>query len=139
MQCTVPATPSATPTRTPLAVSPRSLTAAFAHIPAPRRARRVPDAVPTILALAVATTLSNHLSVLASAERGARQSPAPLRTLGFANGRTPCPSTLQRLFSTLDGHALAAALSAHRARRTLIVCWHQRMSTAWRGCDEPPS
>jgi predicted transposase YbfD/YdcC len=69
--------------------------------------------------LAVAAILSNHLSVLAIAEWGARQSPALLRTLGFTEGRegrTPCQSTLQRLFSKLDGHALSAALSAHFAR-----------------------
>jgi predicted transposase YbfD/YdcC len=115
MQCTVPPPPSATPARTPLAVAPRSLTAAFAHIPDPRRARSVTYALPAILALAVAAILSNHLSVLAIAAWGARQSPDLLRTLGFADGRTPCQSTLQRLFSQLDGHALSAALSAHFA------------------------
>jgi predicted transposase YbfD/YdcC len=98
-----------------LAVSPRSLTAAFAHIPDPRRARSVTYALPAILALAVAAILSNHLSVLAIAEWGARQSPDLLRTLGFADGRTPCQSTLQRLFSKLDGHALSAALGAYFA------------------------
>jgi predicted transposase YbfD/YdcC len=115
MQCTVPTPPSATPARTPLAVSPRSLLAAFAHIPDPRRARSVTYALPALLALAVAAILSNHLSVLAIAEWGARQAPDLLRTLGFADGRTPCQSTLQRLFSKLDGHALGAALSAHFA------------------------
>ena len=115
MQCTVPTPPSATPPRTPLAVSPRNLRAAFAHIPDPRRARSVTYALPALLALAVAAILSNHLSVLARAEWGARQSPDLLRTLGFADGRTPCQSTLQRLFSKLDGQALAAALSAHFA------------------------
>src|SRR5205807_2682485 len=30
-------------------------------------------------------------------------------------GRTPCQSTLQRLFSKLEGHALSAALGAHFA------------------------
>jgi predicted transposase YbfD/YdcC len=115
MQCTVPPPPSAMPARPPLAVSPRSLLTAFAHIPDPRRARSVTYALPALLALAVAAILSNHLSVLAIAEWGARQSPDLLRTLGFADGRTPCQSTLQRLFSKLDGHALAAALGAHFA------------------------
>src|SRR5437763_1092828 len=115
MQCTVPPTPSATPARPPVAVAPRSLLAAFAHLPDPRRARSVTYALPAILALAVAAILSNHLSVLAIAEWGARQSPELLRTLGFPDGCTPCQSTLQRLFSKLDGHALSAALSAHFA------------------------
>jgi predicted transposase YbfD/YdcC len=60
-------------------------------------------------------------SVLAIAEWGARQSPDLLRTLGFADGRTPCQSTLQRLFSKLDGHALAAALGAHFAPAVVPV------------------
>src|ERR671934_2592525 len=120
MQCTVPPPPSATPARSPLAVSPRSLTAAFAHIPDPRRARSVTYALPAILALAVAAILSNPLSVLAIAEWGARQSPDLLRTLGFPAGRAPCESTLQRLFSKLDGHALAA-LEAHFAPAVVPV------------------
>ena len=121
MQCTVPPPPSATPARSPLAVSPRSLTAAFAHLPDPRRARSVTYALPAILALAVAAILSNHLSVLAIAEWGARQSPDLLRTLGFVDGRMPCQSTLQRLFSKLDGHALAAALGAYFAPAVVPV------------------
>src|SRR5437764_9451794 len=121
MQCTVPPPPSATPARPPLAVSPRSLVAAFAHVPDPRRVRSVTYALPALLALAVAAILSNHLSVLAIAEWGARQSPDLLRTLGFADGRTPCQSTLQRLVSKLDGHALAAALSAHFAPAVVPV------------------
>lgn len=42
-----------------------------------------------------------------------RWAPALLRALGFADGRRPCPSTVQRLFATLDGQARAEALSAH--------------------------
>jgi predicted transposase YbfD/YdcC len=104
-----------------LAVSPRSLLAAFAPLPDPRRARSVTYALPALLALAVAAILSNHLSVLAIAEWGARQSPDLLRTLGFPTGRTPCQSTLQRLFSKLDGHALAAALGAYFAPAVVPV------------------
>jgi predicted transposase YbfD/YdcC len=69
----------------------------------------------------VAAILANHLSVLAIAEWGARQSPDLLRTLGFPDGRTPCQSTLQRLFSKLDGHVLAAALGAHFAPTVVPV------------------
>jgi predicted transposase YbfD/YdcC len=112
MQCTAPHAPQSS---VPLSVAPRSLAAAFAHVPDPRRHASVTYALAAILTLAVAAILANHLSVLAIAEWGARQSPALLRTLGFPAGRTPCQSTLQRLFSKLDGHALAAALSAHFA------------------------
>jgi predicted transposase YbfD/YdcC len=98
-----------------LSVSPQSLAAAFARVPDPRRAGSITYALPAILTLAVAAILSNHLSVLAIAEWGARQAPDLLRTLGFPDGRTPCQSTLQRLFSKLDGQALSAALGAHFA------------------------
>ena len=112
MQCTAPYAP---PSSGPLSVSPRSLAAALAHVPDPRRHASVTSALAAILTLAVAAILANHLAVLASAEWGARQSPDVLRPLGFPDGHTPCQSTLQRLFSKLDGHVLAAALSAHFA------------------------
>jgi predicted transposase YbfD/YdcC len=88
------------------------LAAAFAHVPDPRRAARVRYPLPAILALAVAAILANHLSVLAIAEWGARQEAGLLATLGFAHGRTPCQSTLQRLFRQLDGDSRSATLSA---------------------------
>lgn len=59
----------------------------------------------------VSAILANHLSVLAIAEWGKRQSDDLLTTLGFADGRTPCQSTFQRLFCQLDGDALAAILT----------------------------
>lgn len=96
----------------PVSASPRSLAAAFADVPDPRRAASVIYPVPAVLALAVAAILANHLSVLAIAEWGARQCPAVLAALGFPTERTPCQSTLQRLFRRLDGRALAAALTA---------------------------
>jgi len=104
MQSTVPVPP--------LPVSPTSLAAAFAAVPDPRRAASVVYPLPAILALAVAAILANHHSVLAIAEWGARQAPAMLAALGFPTTRTPCQSTLQRLFRRLDGDALAAALTA---------------------------
>jgi hypothetical protein len=64
--------------------------------------------------------------VLAIAEWGARQSPEVLRTLGFPAGRTPCQSTLQRVFSKLDGHALSAALGAHFAPMVMAVSAEDR-------------
>lgn len=96
----------------PLSVSPHSLAAAFATVPDPRRTASVVYPLPAILALAVAALLANHRSVLAIAEWGARQDQALLTALGFADGRTPCQSTVQRLFRHLDGDSLAARLSA---------------------------
>ncbi len=94
-----------------MSVSPRRLAAAFGHVPDLRRAASVAYALLAILTMAVAAILANHLSVLAMAEWGARQSPEVLRTLGFPEGRTPCQSTLRRLFRKLDGHVLSLALS----------------------------
>lgn len=94
-----------------LSVSPQSLAVAFAAVPDPRRAASVRYPLPAILTLAVAAILANHLSVLAIAEWGARQREEVLTTLGFPRGRTPCQSTLQRLFRKLDGDALATCLT----------------------------
>lgn len=110
--------PPVAPPATAPADSPRGLAAfaaAFAAVPDPRRQASVIHPLPAILTLAVAALLANHLSVLASAQWGARQSPALLRRLGFPAGRAPCQSTLQRLFAKLDGRALSAALAAHFA------------------------
>lgn len=101
-----------TPGVAALAVSPASLAAAFAQVPDPRRAASVVYPLPAILALAVAAILANHRSILAIAEWGARQEAALLAALGFADGQTPCQSTLQRLFRHLDGDALSARLSS---------------------------
>jgi predicted transposase YbfD/YdcC len=65
-----------------------------------------------MLALAVAALLSNHLSILAIAQWGKRQSPAVLAALGFPVGVTPHQTTLQRLFRTLDPLPLARVLTA---------------------------
>ena len=89
-----------------------SLAAAFAEVPDPRRAASVIYPLPAMLALAVAALLANHRSVLAIAEWGARQDAPMLAALGFPTARTPCQSTLQRLLRQLDGHALAATLTA---------------------------
>jgi predicted transposase YbfD/YdcC len=95
----------------PLAVAPTSLAAAFAAVPDPRRAASVRYSLPAVLALTVAAILANQLSVLAIAEWAGRQDAALLATLGFPDGRTPCQSTLQRLFRQLNGAALATALT----------------------------
>jgi predicted transposase YbfD/YdcC len=115
MEGSVPAAAAVPQPAQALVVSPRSLAAAFARVPDPRRLASVRYALPAVLALAVAAILAQQLSVLAIAEWGERQAPDLLRTLGFADGRSPCQSTLQRLFAKLDGPALSATLSAHFA------------------------
>ena len=99
----------------PLRVAPRSLAAAFTRVPDPRRVASVAYPLAAVLALAVTAILANQLSELAIAQWGARQSAELLRALGFLDGRTPCQSTLERLFRKVDGQALAEALSAHFA------------------------
>ncbi len=93
-------------------LSPLHLLAAFARVPDPRRphGRRFP--LVAILALAVTALLANHLSVLAIAQWGKRQSPALLAALGFPDGVTPHQTTVQRLFRKLDPLPLAAALTS---------------------------
>lgn len=115
MEASVPAVCAAPQAPCALTVSPRSLAAAFAPVPDPRRAASVTYALSAVLTLAVAAILANHRSVLAIAAWGARQSAEVLHALGFPPGQTPCQSTLQRLFAKLDGHALSTALSAHFA------------------------
>lgn len=110
MESTVPA--SVRESIIPLQIAPRSLAAACTRVPDPRRAGSVTYPLVAVLSLAVVAILANHLSELAIAQWGARQPVERLRALGFAAGRTPCQSTLQRLFCKLDGHALAEALSA---------------------------
>lgn len=98
-----------------LSVSPTSLAAAFAAVSDPRRAASVCYPLPAILALAVAAILANQLSVLAIAEWARRQEADLLAALGLPDDRTPCQSTLQRLFRQLDGHALATCLTNYFA------------------------
>jgi predicted transposase YbfD/YdcC len=91
------------------------LAAAFTRIPDPRRAASVQYPLVALLTLAVTAILANQLSELAIVQWATRQPVERLRALGFPAGRTPCQSTLQRLFCKLDGQALAEALSAHFA------------------------
>lgn len=107
-----PLVPTALP---PHPITPLSLAAAFAAVPDPRRQASVHYPLAAVLALTVSALLANHRSVLAIAEWGQRQAPATLTALGFPSARTPCQSTLHRLFRRLDGDALAATLTAHIA------------------------
>jgi predicted transposase YbfD/YdcC len=104
-----PPSPATAPATRTLTLS--ELVAAFACVPDPRRCqgRRFPLAA--LLALALVAILSNHLSLLAIAQWGRRQSPTVLAALGFMDDRTPHQSTLHRLFRHLDPLPFAAALT----------------------------
>ena len=107
-------------TGVPVHPTPRSLASAFGRVPDPRRAASVAYPLVAMLALAVAAIPANQLSELAIAQWASRQPVERLRALGFLAGRTPCQSTLQRLFCRLDGQATPArgypeGLSAHFA------------------------
>jgi predicted transposase YbfD/YdcC len=104
MECTVPTLDATT-----LAIRPTSLAATFASVPDPRRQASIRYPLPAILTLAVSAMLCGRTSVLAMAEWAAHQAPELLTALGFPPGRTPCQSTLQRLFCRLDPTALSQA------------------------------
>ena len=92
----------------PFPVAARSLAAAFLRVSDPRRVASVAYPLAAVLSRAVAAILANALSELAIAQWGARQPAERRRALGFPDGRTPCQSTFQCLFCTLDGQALSA-------------------------------
>ena len=96
-------------------LTPTTLAAAFARVSDPRRPHGRRFSLAAILALAMVALLSNHLSVLAIAQWGKRQSPAVLAALGFPDGITPHQTTMQRLFRKLDPVPLAAALTGYFA------------------------
>ncbi len=111
MECTPPvAAPATAPCG---ALAPQSLLAAFAAVPDPRRQASIDYPLAAVLALAVVAILARQLSLLAIAAWAARQGDAVLGPLGFAVGRTPVQSTLQRLFARLDADRLIDARSAH--------------------------
>jgi hypothetical protein len=101
-----------TPAEATRTVTPESLLAAFATVPDPRREASVDYPLAAILALSVAALLCAQTSILAIAEWGARQPTELLQSLGLAEARTPCQSTVHRLFRKLEPHALSAALTA---------------------------
>lgn len=102
-----------TPSVPVVSVAGGSLASVLGELADPRRAASVIYPLPAMLALAVAATLAGQVSVLAIAQWAARQPPAQLHALGFPPGRTPCQSTLHRLFRHLDVRALATL--QHRA------------------------
>src|SRR5437764_5037747 len=81
----------------------------FAHVKDPRRKQGQRFTLTSMLLLALAAILSNHVSELAIAQWGAGQSEEVKKALGFENGVTPHQTTIQRLFRKLSGEELEAA------------------------------
>lgn len=93
----------------------RSLLAAFAKVPDPRRPRGRRHPLPALLALSTAAMLCGARSLYAIAQWGRLQSPGVVGALGFTRERTPCVATLHLAFKALDVSAFEAALA----------CWAQ--------------
>jgi predicted transposase YbfD/YdcC len=75
----------------------------------PRRKQGKRFSITSILLLALAAILSNHLSELALAEWGAGQSEEIKKALGFEKGVTPHQTTIQRLFRRLSAEEIETA------------------------------
>jgi predicted transposase YbfD/YdcC len=75
----------------------------------PRRKQGTRFSLASMLFLALAAILSNHVSELAIAQWGAAQSDEVKHALGFANGITPHQSTIPRLFRRLNADEVEAA------------------------------
>jgi hypothetical protein len=82
---------------------------AFAQVKDPRRKQGQRFTLTSMLLLALAAILSNHVSELAIAQWGAGQSDEVKKALGFEKGITPHQTTIQRLFRRLSGEELEAA------------------------------
>jgi len=81
----------------------------FAQVKDPRRKQGQRFTLTSMLLLALAAILSNHVSELAIAQWGAGQSGEVKKALGFEEGKTPHQTTIQRLFRKLNVEELEAA------------------------------
>src|SRR6266568_5497796 len=79
------------------------------YVKDPRRKQGQRFSITSILLLALAAMLSNHLSELAIAQWGAGQSEEVKKALGFEDGVTPHQTTIQRLFRRLNVEEIEAA------------------------------
>src|SRR6266699_7274182 len=75
----------------------------------PRRKQGQRFSLTSILLVALAAMLSNHLSELAIAQWGAGQSEEIKKALGFEKGVTPHQTTIQRLFRRLSAEEIETA------------------------------
>src|SRR5436190_5751900 len=81
----------------------------FAQVKDPRRKQGQRFTLTSLLLLALAAILSNHVSELAIAQWGAGQSDEVKKALGFEKGVTPHQTTIQRLFRKMNVEELEAA------------------------------
>src|SRR5882757_669608 len=81
----------------------------FAQVKDPRRKQGQRFTLTSLLLLALAAILSNHVSELAIAQWGAGQSDEVKKALGFEKGITPHQTTIQRLFRRLSIEEVEAA------------------------------
>src|SRR2546421_7040820 len=81
----------------------------YEQVKDPRRKQGQRFSITSILLLALAAMLSNHVSELAIAEWGAGQSEEVKKALGFENGVTPHQSTIHRLFRRLNAEEIETA------------------------------
>src|SRR5918999_2760557 len=89
----------------------RSLLAAFATVPDPRKPRGRRHPLPALLALSTVAMLSGARSLYAIAQWGRLQRSAVVEALGFTRERTPCVATPHLAFKALDAGAFEAALA----------------------------
>ena len=82
---------------------------AFEGVKDPRRKQGQRFTLTSMLLLALAAMLSNHVSELAIAQWGGAQSDEVKKALGFQKGVTPHQSTIQRLFRKLSAEEIEAA------------------------------
>ncbi len=82
---------------------------ALAHVKDPRRKQGQRFTLTSMLLVALAAILSNHVSELAIAQWGAGQSEEVKKALGFEKGVTPHQTTIQRLFRKLSREELEEA------------------------------
>jgi len=82
---------------------------AFAEVKDPRRKQGQRFTLTSIMLLALAAILSNHVSELAIAQWGAAQSDEVKKVLGFEDGKTPHQTTIQRIFRKLGVKEIEAA------------------------------
>src|SRR5256885_12345184 len=81
----------------------------YEQVKDPRRKQGQRFSITSILLLALAAMLSNHVSELAIAEWGAGQSEEIKKALGFENGVTPHQSTIHRLFRRVNAEEVETA------------------------------
>ncbi len=97
----------------------QSLMEVLSGVPDPRSAHGRRHPVGAILALAVCAMLCGARSLYAISQWGRDQDKEMARALGFTRDRTPCVSTLHRVFSRLDRERFEGALGGWLQQRGL--------------------